>query len=130
MAERSSKTNDDGQAGVVEPDTASTQGATAAGGEPQAGDQVAAGQAEGLAGAGADGPRTLQALGEAVASAQAEVDAAIRRRDAARDAYDREAEAQAAQASEPPGQVIAAYLAAQNAVREAQIAQAKKQAAR
>lgn len=119
MAERSSKTNDEGQTGVAEPDAASTQGATATGGEPQAGDQAA------------DEPRrTLQALGKAVASAQAEVDAAIRRRDAARDAYDREAEAQAAQTSEPPGQVIAAYLAAQNAVREAQIAQAKKQAAR
>ncbi|MDH3027634.1 hypothetical protein [Methylobacterium fujisawaense] len=118
MAERSSKTNDVGQAGVAEPDAASIQGA----------DPAAAGQAE--VPAGADGPRTLQALGEAVASAQAEVDAAIRRRDAARDAYDREAEAQAAHAFEPPGQVITAYLAAQNAVREAQIAQAKKQAAR
>ncbi|WP_426314535.1 hypothetical protein ACN9MF_28355 [Methylobacterium fujisawaense] len=128
MAERSSKTNDDSQAGMAEPDAASTQGAIATGGEPQAGDPAAAGQAE--VPAGTDGPRTLQALGEAVASAQAEVDAAIRRRDAARDAYDREAEAQAAHAFEPPGQVITAYLAAQNAVREAQIAQAKKQAAR
>lgn len=54
----------------------------------------------------------LQELHQAVADAQAEVDAAIEKRNAARDAYDREVEAQAVSSGRPFGELIAQAFAA------------------
>ncbi|MGY2048906.1 hypothetical protein [Methylobacterium sp. JK268] len=62
----------------------------------------------------------LQDLHQAVVDAQAEVDAAIAKRNAARDAYDREAEAQAVGGHATHGEQVTAYIAAQNELRERQ----------
>ena len=71
----------------------------------------------------------MQRLHQAVADAQAEVDAAIVKRNAARDAYDREAEAQAVGGSTSFGQQVSGYQAAQAAARDRQ-AKANEAAAR
>lgn len=54
----------------------------------------------------------LQELHQAVADAQGEVDAAVKKRDAARDDYDREVEAQAVASARPFGELVAAAHAA------------------
>lgn len=54
----------------------------------------------------------LQELHQTVADAQGEVDAAIEKRNAARDAYDREVEAQAVRSSRPFGELVAEAFAA------------------
>lgn len=69
-------------------------------------------QAEVRAGEGStEGLSKLQDLHQAVADAQGEVDAAVRKRDAARDAYDREVEAQAVASSRPFGELVAQAFA-------------------
>lgn len=72
----------------------------------------------------------LQTLHQSVADAQIEVDAAIRKRDAARDAYDREAEAVAVGSARPFGELVASYHAAadKQAAEEAELR--KRQLAR
>ena len=71
----------------------------------------------------------MQALHQAVADAQVKVDAAIAERNAARDAYDREAEAQAVGGATDFGSQISGYQKAQAEARERQ-AKANEAAAR
>lgn len=88
-------------------------------------------QAEVRAGKGStDGLSKLQDLHQAVADAQGEVDAAIEKRNAARDAYDREVEAQAVASAQPFGELVAAAHAAadKRAAEEAELR--KRQLAR
>jgi hypothetical protein len=88
-------------------------------------------QAEIRAGNGStDGLDKLQELHQAVADAQGEVDAAIEKRNTARDAYDREVEAQAVAGERPFGELIAAAHAAadKRAAEEAELR--KRQLAR
>ncbi len=69
-------------------------------------------QLEIRAGGGSDDLTKLQRFHQDVADSQDEVDAAIAKRDAARDAYDREAEAHAVRGNRRFGEVIADYHAA------------------
>lgn len=87
-------------------------------------------QAEVREGKGSPNGDKLHGLHQAVADAQKAVDAAIRERDAARDAYDREAEAVAVGSARPFGQLVADYHAAadKQAAEEAELR--KRQLAR
>lgn len=87
-------------------------------------------QAEVRAGGGStsDLPK-LQGLHQAVADAQAEVDAAIEKRNAARDAYDREVEAQAVASARPFGELVAEAFAAADKEAEDAAKLRKKQLA-
>ena len=69
-------------------------------------------QAEVRAGEGSRDLKKLQALHQEVADAQSEVDAAVKKRDAARDAYDREAEAHAVAGGRQLGETLTDYFAA------------------
>lgn len=76
-----------------------------------------------------EGAEKLQELHQAVADAQGEVDTAIRKRDAARDAYDREVEAQAVSSSRPFGELVAQAFAAADKEAEDAAKLRKKQLA-
>lgn len=87
-------------------------------------------QAEVRAGSGsAPNLSKLQELHQAVADAQVEVDAAIEKRNAARDAYDREAEAQATGSFQSFGELVAAAHAAADKENEEAVRLRKKQLA-
>jgi hypothetical protein len=87
-------------------------------------------QAEIRAGEGStEGLKKLQELHQAVADAQSEVDLAINKRNEARDAYDREVEAQAVGTSRPFGELIAAAHAAADRENEEAAKLRKKQLA-
>lgn len=87
-------------------------------------------QAEVRAGSGSTDVGKLQKLHQEVADAQEEVDAAIAKRDAARDAYDREAEAHAVAGGRAFGETAADYFAAadKHLAEEAKLRQARLKA--
>lgn len=69
-------------------------------------------QAEVRAGEGSDDHKKLEKLHQAVADAQDEVNEAVRKRDAARDEYDRQAEEIAVAGGRPFGSIASDYFAA------------------